>query len=1796
MLKKLTKITVASLLAFTSSFASVSNVFAKSVNNGDVITTEKANKVTIGNDAIEREFDYTNNKLTTSFINNKLGKTTLNPAQGSEEFEIRLLSSGSQESAITKPSKKLDTTGWSATSDSVATNEGSNGSAQKVLDGNDETYYHSKYSSATTEELQYPHNIYVDMKEEKTISSMRFQERLFNGQQTASGRVKGFNLYVGKTLDEVKSSTTPILTGEFKNAKETYVNLKESVKTQFIRVEFTSCYQPASGASADVACCSELNFYEDKVVFPEKNREFVRTSDLTLDGAPIVESTTKVINNVTKTGKMITFKFKPINTGNNNEMSVVQKVVMYNGDHFMRKFLEIEMSNKTQRIDYIDGEHLQMNEEDSTWTAPEAGAIVMMHSELAKLGQPIYVNGLFLGSEFPAAKNAVDADKLGVLRYYTGKNFEDFQRDNQLTTDGKYVSWQTVVGASATDNTDTNAALNIAKKSLFDYIDTIKTPSDFRIQYNSWFDNMMLISDENILESFSAVDKHFSQTGVRPLDSYVVDDGWNNYNNGRIVDAGRSGTTFNETGFWEFNNKFPKGLTPSSQLVQNFGSNFGVWVGPRGGYNFYTDLANIVTKSGKGSKAGGSVDVADRTYVKNFQEMAIKWQKNYGVNYWKWDGFADWDQFGAFAKGQDVVGRKNNHMYGGVDGMYHVTDLWEAWIDLFEAVRASEKADGINKLWISLTCYINPSPWYLQWANSIWIQCGADRGEVSNNVLNNKMDNMLTYRDACYYEFFEHHKFQLPLENLYNHDPIYGTEGTGITKNSMNAEEFKNYMFMQGTRGTAFWELYYSDSIFDEEKYLINADFLEWEEANFDILRNNTMIGGHPSDEVRLQGGASRTSQNTYGFAGFNAEGTEGIISMRNPSNAKKTITFTVDQAMGAKKASYFVKHEHDYVTPGFESEANIPATINKDQSVTVTLQPGEVHIIKLTETKDEVKPVLNKIYVKDATIVQVQASEHITDGAFTVTVDGQEVAVKAMKAFEDSKTFDLTLAKPLTKGQNVNVSAKAGKDNADNLLIGNVSLKYYENGLVANKQVVNETVELSNAKNSIEGKNGFTVSMEAKTTAKDVVLLQQGNDYKLGIDQNGRAYFELNGTRTTSKEVVATGESYILTGVKENNGIIKLYVDGNVNSSKYDAKNMNFEVKADAITVNGNGSTLSDVRVYNESLGYDEVPTLPLATLVEKVENERHHYSTQSWNDGNLDALLETAKTVLAKGEKAAMATAYDALYDGYKKLVPTQVNLALKKEASAHWVDQGQTAPNTNNGSPLSLALDGKHNDAGKHAIIGKDGIATPVYMQIDLGDEYAISRAQLYRYWLDSRMYDSTALVVSSDKDFADKTVLYYSGEGDKFQLGTNPTQALYNESNAGKELYNGKEVNARYVRLYVSGRKQSNPTENHIVELEIYGKLADPYNVKELETLIQDAEALVQDSKYTEASVAALNAKITSAKEVVKAVKADTQEDKTIGYVLNAKEALSAAMASLEVKKADVTFSGLSLSLADYIGVNYYFELSEKVLADDQAYMLFTREDNTTVKFTMDEVKANTKVVNGKTLYRATVPMAARSMSDIINGKVVLSNGEEVVLKDTSVQSYAKTILTNEDKYSTEAVAAVKAMLNYGAAAQVKFDNKVDSLANAILSKEDQVVNVDNSVFDQYQASKEGSVAGIEYFGTSVLLKSKTGISHYFTLAEGANIENYTFKVNGEVLQPQYRDGKYYVDINNIFAKNLADTYVLEVSDGNDTMSVTFGVFSYAKIVVNGNYSEELKAVVRAMYPYYVAADAYAKSVK
>lgn len=1189
MKKKFFSAALAAAMVVTSVFSTTSVAGAAenetAVPYGKVTVEQKDNTVTIGNDAIKRTFSTADKKLsTTEIVNKRTGGegTTFTPQEGSEEFVVK--TTKEQKGSITLEAINRD--GWTATADSYQNASGdSDGPASNLLDGRTESIWHSNYGGGTGQgDQDYPHNVVITFGKDVTFRSFSYTPRK-EGENT-NGNIKGYKLYASTAENKLDYESEdwgePIAEGEFEynGTNPIYVNLKEACTAKQIKFVATS-----SNNGERFAGGAEFNLHADKAPVDTDDRAF-ETSDLELkDGneAVKVEDTTATINGKEKTGKKVTFSFKPY-THKNVEYSIDEVIVMYEGDHFMRKFLEIDVPDDKMadaEIDYIDLESLKVAESDAQWTIPRGqGGVVQMEEFKANLGQPIYIQGMFFGCEFPAADTEI-VNGTGFMRYYSGKTFSRLKEDNQLTTDDKYVTWQTVAGAARSTEQE------VIQADFFEYIKSIATPSEFRTQYNSWFDNMMKISDENILASFIEIDRELNKAEVRPLDSYVVDDGWNAYNDGSIGAGShaQSGAIENTEGFWTFNEKFPEGLTPSSELVKKFGSNFGVWVGPRGGYNFYTTLANIIERAQKGSKAGHSIDVADRVYVENFKKMAIKWQQDWVVNYWKWDGFADTAQYNHFnnlggADGVPVYSESNHHMTGGYHQMYHVTDLWEAWIDLMEAVRQSEKEDGINKLWISLTCYVNPSPWYLQWANSVWIQCVHDQKDASFGTT--KMNKQITYRDACYYDFLKNHQFQFPLQNLYNHDPIYGKEGTGMTVNTATDEDFQNYLYMLSTRGTAFWELYYSDSIMTDGKYEITGEFLEWAEENYHMLKNSKMIGGKP-DITKLSNGdlSDQTQAEAYGFSCF--DGTDGIISLRNPSaNADKTIKFTFDRTMGVAEGAGTLNYylEHSYLLSDKSAQTG---TLKYGQEYTVNLKPNEVRILRVSAEKDTTAPKIDRIMTDGAKELTVKFDEKVSGNLFKV----ENAKVSSIKKSADDTTYHIVLAEAPANEVAIKVTPQDIKDMSGNKATEAASVVYHKDSVIVEKEDITEAGEIAAADKSLNSNNGFTVYATVQTTATNQSLVKQNDQYELKVTADGKASFTLNGATAVSDKSINDGVGHKVVGVKENNGMLKLYVDGTLEGSAYNKENRFHTVEKAAISV---GENVSAAAVYDIAYGYDEV------------------------------------------------------------------------------------------------------------------------------------------------------------------------------------------------------------------------------------------------------------------------------------------------------------------------------------------------------------------------------------------------------------------------------------------------------------------------------------------------------------------------------------------------------------------------------------------------------------------------------
>ncbi len=282
-----------------------------------------------------------------------------------------------------------------------------------------------------------------------------------------------------------------------------------------------------------------------------------------------------------------------------------------------------------------------------------------------------------------------------------------------------------------------------------------------------------------------------------------------------------------------------------------------------------------------------------------------------------------------------------------------------------------------------------------------------------------------------------------------------------------------------------------------------------------------------------------------------------------------------------------------------------------------------------------------------------------------------------------------------------------------------------------------------------------------------------------------------------------------------------------------------------------------------------------------------------------------------------------------------------------------------------------------------------------------------------------------------------------------------------------------------------------------------------------------------------------------------------------------------------KNGLATLNGYIVSLEGNIGVKSFMNIPA-----------FANTDKLYVKFTVDGVETvqyfSVAENNASYGYGFKGMVAAAQMTSDI--KIELCYDGIVLLTDTiSVAGYAKTILDNEDNLAeyTKAQPVVKAMLNYGAAAQTQFGINLDKPANSIVS--DVTVGDNKDAINAAAKSTKGeNIAGVTYKSTTLGLESETALYHFFNVTD-TDISKYTVVGADEVVM---LGNVLRVKIAGIEAANLSTEYEVSVTYGGETITVNANAMAYAKAVVNSDsVSAELKTLMNALYEYNVAMVEY-----
>jgi len=243
------------------------------------------------------------------------------------------------------------------------------------------------------------------------------------------------------------------------------------------------------------------------------------------------------------------------------------------------------------------------------------------------------------------------------------------------------------------------------------------------------------------------------------------------------------------------------------------------------------------------------------------------------------------------------------------------------------------------------------------------------------------------------------------------------------------------------------------------------------------------------------------------------------------------------------------------------------------------------------------------------------------------------------------------------------------------------------------------------------------------------------------------------------------------------------------------------------------------------------------------------------------------------------------------------------------------------------------------------------------------------------------------------------------------------------------------------------------------------------------------------------------------------------------------------------------TGWNITLKDNIGVNFVMALA----------------DTDVVAVTVNGNAVDCTVADGK----LSINVAAAQMTD----EIAISVNGLPLANTYSVRKYADAILADASQSACHEL--VKNMLVYGGAAQTYFGYKTSNLASSGIEVTAAVPTGEAAM------DISGSVSGIQFYGASMVHENKIAVRFYFIGSiEGLNFSQGT---------PVQKGDMYYIEIADICPQDLDQDIVISVTNGNNTLTVTYSALDYIiRMYAKGGNSAPL---VQALYGYYLAAEAY-----
>ncbi len=275
-------------------------------------------------------------------------------------------------------------------------------------------------------------------------------------------------------------------------------------------------------------------------------------------------------------------------------------------------------------------------------------------------------------------------------------------------------------------------------------------------------------------------------------------------------------------------------------------------------------------------------------------------------------------------------------------------------------------------------------------------------------------------------------------------------------------------------------------------------------------------------------------------------------------------------------------------------------------------------------------------------------------------------------------------------------------------------------------------------------------------------------------------------------------------------------------------------------------------------------------------------------------------------------------------------------------------------------------------------------------------------------------------------------------------------------------------------------------------------------------------------------------------------------------------------------------GYRVSLAGDIGVNFFMKLSDELLNSKTAKMVFTITSLDGTNTRTQEIYVSSLEHKGEDefcIFKCSV--VAKEMTSTITAQMV-DGDQKGKVYTYSVQKYAQYILANPSKYVGK-VESVKAMLNYGASAQIYFNYNTENLANSILPSNERIIPVISA--DSIAADKLVANDNIKPLKVSLSLESTVTLRLSFKTADVTGV---TFTDDkGNILTTEISGDYTVVLIKGIPVQDLNNSVTITASDGS---TISYCPLRYCRAVLandsNPEITDDLRTLVTALYIYYV----------